>query len=187
MRALSTRLRHLAQRLLFRSRWSRLELAEIARRFGDPYALNDFMQACLDYVSDDEHVGLEDHWQEPSHTLRALRGDCEDFAVFAHHVLTLAGHESRVLCLFTVRQGHAVCVTRARNRLVTLCNEGLRELDPPPGASGLCDLSARAVAALVYRERWESCAWVHADALAELVAGRAARPFDPRYALIRRD
>ncbi len=180
-------LRHAMNRLLFRSTWSRLEIEDVARRFGDPRSLNDYMQACFEYVSDEDHHGIEDHWQVPDHTHRVLRGDCEDYAVFAHHVLGLAGYESRVLCLFTAEEGHALCVVLERRTLVTLCNEGLREIDRPSGSNGLCEDAARRVASRVYPGRWESCSYVNAAALADLIAGDVARPFDPRYELIMPD
>jgi hypothetical protein len=171
-------------RLCFRSRWSQLELEEVARHFGDPRSLSDFMQVCFEYVSDLHHHGLEDHWQTPEQTLRSGRGDCEDFAVFAHRVLALRGRESRVLCLFTAEEGHALCVARERRKLYTLCNEGLREIDAPRDSRGLCERAARRVASRVYPGRWESCSYVDPEALAQLIEDRITRPFDPRYAFI---
>ena len=174
-------LRHTMQRLVFRSVWSRYRLEDVVRRFGNPDALNDFMQVCFEYTHDHVHHGLEDHWQDPHHTLEALRGDCEDYAVFAHHVLELAGWESSILCTFTPDEGHALCVALDGPDAVTLCNEGLRRIDLPQDGDGLCERLARRVSRSVYPGRWEQCSWVHPESLAELIAGHAARPFDPRY------
>jgi hypothetical protein len=177
-------LRVALRRLVYRPTWSRLALEEVVARFGNPRALDAYMQVCFDYVSDLHHHRVEDHWQDPAMTHCLRRGDCEDYAVFAHHVLALAGYESRVLCVFTADEGHALCVALDGRRLATLCNEGLREIDVPRDARGLCDRSARRVAARVYPGRWESCSYVDAEALSDLIAGRATRPFDPRYTLI---
>lgn len=180
-------LRRAALRLLFRASWSRLPVDAIVRRFGTPRGIDTYMQVCFDYARDHDHRGVPDHWQDPLQTHAARRGDCEDWAVFAWHVLAAAGVEARVLCVFTEEHGHAVCLAFDRDRAVAICNEGLRDLQRRPRRSGFSHVLARRTAERVFGDRWVACAYVDEHALAELAAGRAPRPFDPRYVFIRPD
>ena len=75
-----------------------------------------------------EHHGIEEHWQDPHTTHELKRGDCEDYALYAWHVLRRNGHETHILAVFAGDEGHAVCVVREDGHYHTVCNEGLKRL-----------------------------------------------------------
>lgn len=151
----------------WRRRWSRLPLEHVVRRFASPGAVNDYMQVCFAYTSDRVLHGEEELWQPPGATFRLRRGDCEDFAIFAWHVLRLNGHRAHVFAAFTGNAGHAVCAFREGDRYHTICNEGLRRTDVraarssagPPTALPEASV-ARGLAEAIYPRAWTSCGFV---------------------------
>jgi hypothetical protein len=177
---------HLAlRRLLHRDAWSRLEMHEVRRRFATPEAIDTFMQVCFEYVSDLEHHGLEEHWQDPFTTHELKRGDCEDYALYAWYVLRRNGYEAHVLAVFTEHEGHAVCVFEEHGRFHSICNEGLERLGLRPRGERRRDRRrslAQLVADAIYPHEWTCCSYVtrlsviDADGHAPATIG-----FDPHY------
>ena len=88
--------------LVNRNRWRRLPMYAVVERFKTPRRVSDFMQVCFEYVSDEEHFGEEDLWQPPRRTFERKRGDCEDYALFAWHVLRVHGYSAHVFSVFTL-------------------------------------------------------------------------------------
>jgi len=171
-------------RSLYRGRWSRLDLDEVAVRFTTPARVHDFMRVCFEYVLDADHHGVHEHWQLPEHTLARKRGDCEDWALFAREVLRRNGYEARILAAFTIDDGHATCVVRERERWHTLCNQGLVPLAVRATARRRRERErlARQVADRIFPGTWVSCSWVRrlelrpaADGLEGLEARSAIR------------
>ncbi|MEM7310952.1 MAG: transglutaminase-like cysteine peptidase [Planctomycetota bacterium] len=180
------RLRLGALRLAFGRRWGRLSFDEAVQRFRTPREVSDFMQVAFEYVTDQEHFGFEEVWQTPVDTFRNRGGDCEDFALFAWHVLRAGGVPAHLFAAFTERTGHAVCVYEEHGRLHTICNEGLllRGVrrgagSPRPGAP-----AARALAESIFPRTWTSCSFVHRLHLLPPEAGLPRR-LEPVYRFIR--
>ena len=149
-------------RLLLRRRWSTLSLSEVVRRFDTPQLVNRYMQVCFEYVHDDEAHGVEDYWQAPELTHELKSGDCEDFAMFAWHVLSAHRHDSHLFTVFTEEDGHAVCVFRDGRRYHTICNVGLvrRPVRARRSARFPDADAARRLADAIYPEGWECCSFV---------------------------
>lgn len=169
-------------RLIYRRRWSRLSLPEVAREFGTPGQLDVYMRICFEYVSDADLHGIEEFWQAPetTHTLR--RGDCEDYALFARHVLNACGYETHVFAAFTPDDGHAVCVFSEAGHYHTLCNLGIQRLRirQPRRGSRRWQRLARRIADRIYPAGWECCSFVELGAETG-DDGRHPRELTPRY------
>jgi hypothetical protein len=179
-------LRNLARaywRARYRERWRRLAFPDVVRRFGSPERINRYMQACFDYVSDDDLHAREEVWQAPALTHELMRGDCEDFALFAWFALRAHGFDAFLVAVFTPDRGHAVCAFRGRGGYHTICNEGLKLLAVPgrPHADPLLPHPnvARRIADHVFPGDWECCAFV--DGLRLRTSRDSSREFDPGY------
>ena len=138
-----------------------LSMEQVVRRFATPKRINDFMQVCFDYVPDEEHHGIDEHWQEPYTTLGLKKGDCEDYAVFAWHVLSRHDFEAHVFAAFTEDDGHAVCLVEERRVYFTLSNDGITRLGRLRHRlrGGHVSL-ARWVADRIYPQEWIACSYV---------------------------
>jgi hypothetical protein len=75
-------------------------LDEIAGGIETPEGLVQFMQTNLKFANDADLFGMEDYWQAPEQFWELRAGDCEDYALLAHYVLTKLGYESYVVSLY---------------------------------------------------------------------------------------
>jgi len=57
-----------------------------------------------------------------------FRGDCDDAAQLAKWWFKEHGVEAEILNLYSAKEGHAICVTKDRTKMVT--NERVVELNP---------------------------------------------------------
>jgi predicted transglutaminase-like cysteine proteinase len=90
-------------------------------------AVNAYVNRIVHFEDDSRRFGRGDVWSPANETLRARRGDCEDFAIAKMQMLRAAGFSGRNLYLVilrdTVRRAdHAVLVARAAGRMVVLDN-----------------------------------------------------------------
>ena len=174
--------------------WRRLPLDAVVREFGSPRRVNDYMQVCFTYASDRILHGEEELWQPPRITFRSKRGDCEDYAIFAWHVLRVHGHRAHLFAAFTGDAGHAVCAFREGDRYHTICNEGLRwtavRAGDARGAMLPAPSVARGLAESIYPGAWTSCGFVR-RVEPKFRMGRDGRRrierFLPRYAWVEPD
>jgi len=165
---------------LTRPLWSRLSRERVERLFRTPALINAYMQASFRYVHDIDAHGLAEHWHLPSWTFASRRGDCEDWALFAWQVLRRNGIEAHVFCAFTASEGHAVCLARDARGYVSIANEGLRRV--ASGAEISMTQLARAAAAVLYPDGWESCSFVERLTFDQHDGKHAIRPcFDWIY------
>lgn len=72
---------------------------------------------------------LKDWTQWPSTLVyKELKGDCDDAAALAKWWFTEHGVEAEILNLYSAKEGHAICVTKDRTKMVT--NERVIDLNP---------------------------------------------------------
>lgn len=89
--------------------------------------VNQFVNASIEYTSDFALHGQADKWTAPLATLKLGRGDCEDYAILKHRVLTEAGVPSKDLKIVLVRDtavriDHAVLAARTGDQWFILDN-----------------------------------------------------------------
>lgn len=148
---------------LFRgSDWRGLSMEDVVERFGTPERVSDYMQVCFRYVSDRELFGEDDVWQPPARVFERRVGDCEDYALFAWHVLRVHGIPAHLFSAFTEGRGHAMCVFEEDWKLHTICNAGLRRWHVTRGGSQARpnDRTARKLAECIYPGIWTACGFV---------------------------
>lgn len=49
--------------------------------------VNRWVNRNIEYITDKENQGIADYWQSPRETLKALQGDCEDYAILKYFML----------------------------------------------------------------------------------------------------
>ena len=155
---------------------------EVCRRFRTPRALAFYMSVSFRYIHDFDAHGVEEHWKLPHETLTDGFGDCEDYSLFAWHVLRQNGYDVRLFAAFTDDQGHAVCLFVERGAVHSICNEGIRRDIAPEATWSSEDDLARSAAARIFRTEWSSCSFVTQLTVAEETSGR----YLPRYEWIHR-
>ena len=87
-----------------------LSFVNLATQLNTPSKIADFMWRNFSYEKDRRQFGKEDYWQSPQELLQNKKGDCEDFASFAHGMLKLNGISSYVMNIYGKRYAHTVCV-----------------------------------------------------------------------------
>jgi predicted transglutaminase-like cysteine proteinase len=130
------------------NRWRSIEnatvagtAAEFARslRSVDPVErarqVNAYVNAHVTFADDYRRFHRADVWSTANETLRAGRGDCEDYAIAKRAMLIAAGLSPRDLYLVLVkdlvrRADHAILVVRAGGRTMLLDNGADQLLDP---------------------------------------------------------
>lgn len=76
-----------------------------------PKDLSKYMRKNFKFVEDADNFNKVDYWQSPKEMLENKKGDCEDFAVFAHEALTELGIESQMVSMYGKnRFAHTVTV-----------------------------------------------------------------------------
>ncbi|WP_419191632.1 transglutaminase domain-containing protein [Engelhardtia mirabilis] len=166
------------ERYLASHRWHGWSLATVERRCRSPHRVLDYMQTCFEYVHDQVLHGVEEFWQTPEQTHALRQGDCEDWALYACHVLRRAGHGARVFAAFDRNEGHASCLVPWKKQWVRLGTRGLIELDVGPTSAEV--EVARAAAESFYPGRWECCSFVEEFGLGPL-SRLGTRALEPRY------
>lgn len=91
-------------------------LGDLASSLKTPEAIAHFMWRHFIFESDRNHFGREDYWQSPEELFLTRRGDCEDFALFAHELLKRNGIPSFLLSLYGKGLGHTVCIFKENGR-----------------------------------------------------------------------
>ena len=91
-------------------------LADLAYSLRTPEAVAHYMWRHFAYESDQVHFAQEDRWQSPEELMTSGRGDCEDFALFAHEILSRNRIPSFLLSLYGRGYGHTVCVFKEGGR-----------------------------------------------------------------------
>lgn len=133
-------------------------MEHVVRRCYTPPRIHDFMQTCFEYVEDRVLHGVEEFWQPPELTHALRKGDCEDWAIYARHVLSHHGLPARIFAAFDAAEGHATCLVAWRGQWVRLGTRGFRALEVDVGASD--PVLAHAAAESFYPGRWECCSFV---------------------------
>ncbi len=94
--------------------------------------VNRYVNSRVQYEDDQRRFGRADVWSSANETLRAGRGDCEDYAIAKLQILRAAGFNGRDLYLSIVRDlvrraDHAVVVARASGHMYVL-DDGTSEV-----------------------------------------------------------
>lgn len=89
---------------------SKVPLQDLAQSLETPEAIARFMWRHFIFESDQTHFAREDYWQSPAELFVTRRGDCEDFALFAHELLKRNGIPSFLLNLYGRGYGHTVVI-----------------------------------------------------------------------------
>ena len=132
------------------SKWRRAQAAGLAIR-GGPWGavigearsldhgakidlINSWVNRRTSFVDDSVRFRIADRWATASETLRAGRGDCEDYAIAKMKLLEAAGVARDDMFLVIAkdlvrRADHALLVVRNGNRLVVLDNNTDRIVD----------------------------------------------------------
>ncbi|MFH1046491.1 MAG: transglutaminase-like domain-containing protein [Candidatus Omnitrophota bacterium] len=82
-----------------------------------------WLQANITYEKDLTH---QDRWSAPEETLKAKRGDCEDYAFLNEAVLRVMGLKPQVLALGGVGGQHAICVFKNNDEFFWIDNAELK-------------------------------------------------------------
>lgn len=136
--------------------------------------VNRYVNSRVQYEDDQRRFGRADVWSSANETLRAGRGDCEDYAIAKLQILRAAGFKDRDLYLSIVhdlvrRADHAVVVARADGHMYVL-DDGTSEV-----------LDARVVSdyrpMLTFASYGE---WTHGYRMAEAPAAPALAAADQR-------
>ncbi|OHB56865.1 MAG: hypothetical protein A2Y07_10850 [Planctomycetes bacterium GWF2_50_10] len=80
----------------------------LVNKFNDLNELRKFLSRCK-YVSDKELFGVEDFWMPPETFEKIMKGDCDDFSIYAWRQLLEMGYDARYvvgLC-GKYQEGHA--------------------------------------------------------------------------------
>lgn len=87
-----------------------LSLDTLAQDLNSPEAIARYMWKNFTYEYDRRQFGQEEYWQSPEEFLDHKKGDCEDFALFAHALLSENGYKSFVINLYAPKYAHTVVV-----------------------------------------------------------------------------
>lgn len=99
-------------------------------RVHSPESLSKFMRKNFKFVEDAENFGKVDYWQSPEAMLGRKKGDCEDFALFAHAALTELGIESHVISMYGKNQfAHTVTVFKHEGKYRVINDGKLKKYD----------------------------------------------------------
>lgn len=87
-----------------------LPLTDLATQLSTPDQIAQYMWRHFLFEPDQRQFGKEEYWQTPEEFLKTGKGDCEDFAVFAHSLLKTLGIRSFLLNIYGRHYSHTVCV-----------------------------------------------------------------------------
>lgn len=104
------------------------QFKELEKQDWTPETLNEFMQDNMQYVSDvfDGHQGT-DYMKSPLEFYLTGKGDCEDFANFAHYFLSKSGYEVSIINFQPERfefGTHVVCLIQKEGNFAYISNIG---------------------------------------------------------------
>ena len=88
---------------LFLPRVVKKDLAGLKKLLDTPLKVQAWLWANVKYTPDKT---LEDDWQKAERTFERRKGDCEDWAILAAHLLTRR-YKMYYLCMYTLGSGHA--------------------------------------------------------------------------------
>ena len=84
-------------------------IKSMAADMPNPKKLARWIWLNLNYKTDRVAHRLKDYWQNPLETLHLGTGDCEDYAILGHAVLTELGYNPGIIGVYNAYQGHAEC------------------------------------------------------------------------------
>jgi len=95
----------------------------------NPSRLAMWMYHNIWYEKDKTQYGLKEYWARPEETLENKKGDCDDFAILAHAVLSKIGYDPKIVGAFNDNDGHAECVffDDRYNRWGSIANKGFKK------------------------------------------------------------
>ncbi|MCM8775786.1 MAG: transglutaminase-like cysteine peptidase [Candidatus Omnitrophica bacterium] len=93
-----------------------LSFRELASQLETPEDIAHYVWQNFSFVTDREQFGREEYWQSPDELLESQKGDCEDFAVFAHQILRYKHITSFVLNIYGHQYAHTVCVFKENGK-----------------------------------------------------------------------
>lgn len=93
-----------------------LSLNLLALELRTPEQIALYMWRHFAFEADQRQFGRHDHWQSPEELLANQKGDCEDFALFAHSLLKRNGFSSLLLSIYGKRFAHTVCVFKENGK-----------------------------------------------------------------------
>ena len=106
-----------------------LSLEILAHQLRTPEQIARYMWQHFAFETDQRQFGRQDHWQSPEELLANQKGDCEDFALFAHSLLKINGIPSLLLNLYGKRFAHTVCVFKENGRYHAIDGTDVKRFD----------------------------------------------------------
>jgi len=100
-----------------------LPLEQVIQPISTPDLLVRFMKNNFIFEEDRNIFGIEDYWQTPQEFWDRKTGDCEDYALFAHHVLRQNGIESYVVSFYGINQFAHTITVYVENGFYNVINE----------------------------------------------------------------
>lgn len=125
-------------------------LRDLATKLQTPENIAKYLWKNFLFENDQRLFGTEEHWQSPEEFLKNRKGDCEDFALFAHEMLKANGISSFLLNVYGGRFAHTVVVFKEDGKYHVIDGSDVRRL----GAGNL-----REVASEIY-PHWKTAAIV---------------------------
>ena len=116
-----------------------LSLADIAHHLKTPDKIGDYLWRNFLSDSDWRVFGREEYRQSPNEFLSTGRGDCEDFANMAYHLLRLNGFEAFLMNIYGSNSGHTVCVFKENGRYQVIDGSELKRVN----AENLNDIASK--------------------------------------------
>lgn len=107
-------------------------IPKLAKDLPTPKKLARWIWWNLNYKTDRAAHRLKDYWQNPLETLHLGTGDCEDYSILGHAVLTELGYNPGIIGVYNAYQGHAECFFHdpRDNYWYIFSNMGLRKVSP---------------------------------------------------------
>ena len=116
-----------------------LSLRDLAGQLNTPDDIARYLWKNFTFEEDQRQFGKEEYWQSPEEFLETHKGDCEDFALFAHALLQMQGIPSFLLNIYSGRVAHTVCVFRENGRYQVIDESRVKRY----GAKNLDELMTR--------------------------------------------
>jgi predicted transglutaminase-like cysteine proteinase len=85
-------------------------LTDLASQLQTPEKIAKYMWRHFLFEHDQRQFGKEEYWQTPEEFLATGKGDCEDFAIFAHELMKSLGMRSFILNVYAPNFSHTVAV-----------------------------------------------------------------------------
>jgi hypothetical protein len=106
-----------------------LSLQGLAIQLPTPEAIVHFLWKNFNYEKDERQFGNEDYWQTPEEFVANRKGDCEDFAVFAHQILKMQGVQSFLINIYGNDGGHTICVFKENGKYQAIDGTDVRRFN----------------------------------------------------------